>query len=213
MRRAPGAAEEVLLGLAALPEVLPNITPTCSSPERGQLSPVFLCSMRALMFESSRFAPSLDAMRLSIPILGLLPSSLAALITVSVPQTSVLANPSSLSSSTHAVLEEHGVKINAPLTRANTFVFENVTVGSYLLSVFCRDYFFENVRIDVTEAVAGDQQKSEKVEAWQTFRGNEWNNRGERRAGLAQGSVEVRPLGMKEYYQARSTCKHRTLLI
>ncbi|KAF2097451.1 hypothetical protein NA57DRAFT_77708 [Rhizodiscina lignyota] len=129
-------------------------------------------------------------------LLSVLPVSLAALITVSIPNTP-LVNPSSLPASTHATLDEHGVKLDAPITRANTFVFHNVSSGSYLLSVFCKDYAFENLRIDVT----GEE---ERIEAWQTFRGNEWDNKGESRAGVVPGQVEVRPVVAKDYYQQRS---------
>ena len=141
-------------------------------------------------------------------ILSALPVSLAALITVAIPSTP-LVNPASLPASTHATLEEHGLKLDAPITRANTFVFNNVSQGSYLLSVFCRDFVFENLRIDITRAVTGADGAAaveEKVEAWQTFRGNEWDNKGESRIGVVPGQVEVRPVVKKDYYQARSTC-------
>ncbi len=41
------------------------------------------------------------------------------------------------------------------------------------------------------------------VEVWQTFRGNEWDNKGEKK-GLP---VELQVLGAKQYYQAREGCK------
>ncbi|KAF9633904.1 hypothetical protein BFW01_g4799 [Lasiodiplodia theobromae] len=89
----------------------------------------------------------------------------------------------------------------------------------YLLSVHGRDHLFENLRVDVEEAVDyegkdGEEKKGaagkkvEKVRAWQTFRGNEWANRGEKRGeSSAKGGemlAEVRVLGRKEYYQERS---------
>lgn len=144
-----------------------------------------------------------------VTLLSALPAALAALITVSIP-ANPLVNPSTLPASTHATLEEHGIKLDAPITRANAFVFHNVTRGSYLLSVFCRDYAFENLRIDVTQTITGADgvdAVEEKVEAWQTFRGNEWENKGESRAGVAPGQLEVRPVVAKDYYQPRSSCK------
>jgi len=136
-----------------------------------------------------------------LTLFSVLPASLAALVTVSIPSTA-LVNPSTLPATTHATLEEFGVKLNAPLTRANTFAFHNVTQGSYLLSVFSKDFLFENLRIDVADGTEGAEQK---VEAWQTFRGNEWDNKGEARNGVLPGQVEVRPIIRKDFYQARST--------
>ncbi|KAK0647852.1 hypothetical protein DIS24_g7332 [Lasiodiplodia hormozganensis] len=127
------------------------------------------------------------------------------------------AGASSLPSSTHATLHARGAPLSAPLRRDGTFVFADVAPGSYLLSVHGRDHLFENLRVDVEEAVdyEGDGEKKgaagkkvEKVRAWQTFRGNEWANRGEKRGeSSAKGGemlAEVRVLGRKEYYQERS---------
>lgn len=130
------------------------------------------------------------------------------------------AGASSLPSSTHATLHARGAPLSAPLRRDGTFVFADVAPGSYLLSVHGRDHLFENLRVDVEEAVdyegdgkdgekkKGAGKKVEKVRAWQTFRGNEWANRGEKRGeSSAKGGemlAEVRVLGRKEYYQERS---------
>ncbi|KAB2579725.1 uncharacterized protein LTHEOB_7155 [Lasiodiplodia theobromae] len=129
------------------------------------------------------------------------------------------AGASSLPSSTHATLHARGAPLSAPLRRDGTFVFADVAPGSYLLSVHGRDHLFENLRVDVEEAVDyegkdGEEKKGaagkkvEKVRAWQTFRGNEWANRGEKRGeSSAKGGemlAEVRVLGRKEYYQERS---------
>ena len=69
----------------------------------------------------------------------------------------------------------------APLTVANTFVFGNVTPGSYLADVHCATHAFAPLRIDVVavpEAAAAEPQPP-LVQAWETFRGNDWNNKGE----------------------------------
>ncbi|KAF2085825.1 hypothetical protein K490DRAFT_12617, partial [Saccharata proteae CBS 121410] len=121
----------------------------------------------------------------------------AAHITVRIPQTNLVANPSTLPPSTHATLHSTGPPLSAPLSRANTFSFTDVKPGSYLLSVHCRDYAFENLRVDVKE--------DDEIKAWQTFRGNEWDNLGEKRAeGGGRLVVEVRPTAAKEFYQART---------
>jgi hypothetical protein len=82
-------------------------------------------------------------------------------------------------------------------------VFADVPAGSHLLSVYTRDVIFENLRIDVSDAGV--------VQSWQTFRGNEWNNKGEVRgsgdAGDAIAVVQVRAVAKKEYYQLRPSCK------
>ena len=44
------------------------------------------------------------------------------------------------------------------------------------------------------------------VEVWQTFRGNEWDNKGERIAGGRDVSVEVKVLGKKNFYESRGGC-------
>lgn len=78
----------------------------------------------------------------------------------------------------------------------------------------CRDYAFEPLRIDVEEEGeeegGGSGAKKERVRAWQTFVGNEWDNKGESRGegggGGGEGDgvvIEVRPLGEKDFYQER----------
>ncbi|KAK1057235.1 hypothetical protein LTR33_013692 [Friedmanniomyces endolithicus] len=102
----------------------------------------------------------------------------AANLTVSIPSSPpLLPNPSSLAPSTHAVLiGPPGVQYEAPIRRDNTFTFPDLAEASYLLTVHGRDYFFPPLRVDVTKAADGTQQ--ETVQAWQTFRGNEWSNKG-----------------------------------
>lgn len=135
-------------------------------------------------------------------LLAIIPATLALSIVINVPPTALIPNPSTLPSSTHATLLEHHVKLDAPLTSANSFIFHNVSSGSYLFSVYSRDHFFENLRIDV-----GTGEGSNKVEAWQTFMGNEWENKGEKRDGVIPGTLEVKPVGRKDYYTQRQGCK------
>ena len=133
----------------------------------------------------------------------------AARFMLHIPATQ-LANPSTLPSSTHATLQSSGPPQDAYITRSNTFNFNNVSAGSYLATVHCRDFAFEPLRIDVTleEAVEGSGELKEVVRAWQTFVGNEWDYKGEGRGHGGNGLViDVRPLGAKHYYQERVGCK------
>lgn len=84
----------------------------------------------------------------------------------------------------------------------NTFVFHNVTPESYLADVHSPTDAFQPLRIDVSESGA--------VEAWETFRGNEWGNKGEKievREGSVGRGVEVRALGPKKYFVERPKCE------
>jgi hypothetical protein len=126
---------------------------------------------------------------------------------------SQLVNPSSISSTTHATLQSSGPPQDAYITRSNSFNFNNVTTGSYFATIHCRDFAFEPLRIDVTveESVEGSGEKKEVVRAWQTFMGNEWDNKGELRGEGGNGLVvEVIPLGQKGYYQERTGCEYTT---
>lgn len=128
----------------------------------------------------------------------------AAKLTVSIsPAPPVLPNPATLPPSTHATLiGAPGNKISAPLRRDNTFIFDNLPEDSYLLSIHSRDHFFPPYRVDVGHAENNTAQ--EIVHVWQTFRGNEWSNKGPL-LGSAQDElrIDVRPAATKEYYQQR----------
>ncbi|KAF2800468.1 hypothetical protein K505DRAFT_412963 [Melanomma pulvis-pyrius CBS 109.77] len=146
-------------------------------------------------------------MRTSLATLAYLASlTSAARFTLHIPANS-LVNPSSLSSTTHATLHSSGAPIDAYLTRGNSFNFFNISAGSYLASVHCRDYAFEPLRLDVSveEAIEGSGDKKEMIRAWQTFIGNEWDNKGESRGEGGNGLViEARPVVKKYYYQERA---------
>lgn len=149
-------------------------------------------------------------MRSSILALAYLASAIsAARLTLLIPNTAVV-NPSSLPSTTHATLQSSGAPLDAYITRSNSFNFNNISVGSYLATIHSRDYVFEPLRIDVTleEAVEGSGEKRERVQAWQTFFGNEWDNKGESRGDGGNGLViEVHPRASKQYYQERAGCR------
>ena len=58
------------------------------------------------------------------------------------------------------------------------------------------------------ETVEGSGEKKEMIRAWQTFLGNEWDNKGESRGEGGNGLVvEARPVGTKYFYQERQGCK------
>lgn len=152
-------------------------------------------------------------MRSSLPILASLASvTSAARFLLQIPNTHVV-NPSALSSTTHATLQSSGPPLDAYLSRSNTFNFNNVSAGSYLATIHCRDYAFEPLRIDVSveEPVEGSGEKKEVIRAWQTFLGNEWDNKGESRGEGGNGLViEAQPYGQKYFYQERTGCMSRT---
>jgi hypothetical protein len=136
----------------------------------------------------------------------------AASITLYLPTHSKAPNPFSLPPTTHATLTSHGAYLSAPLTAVNTFVFHNVSEGSYLADVHCPTDGFVPLRVDVSAAAedAAAAGKTEAVRAWETYRGNDWNNKGEALAVRdgADGSVgfEVRALGGKTYFMERPKC-------
>ncbi|KAK5997837.1 hypothetical protein PT974_00200 [Cladobotryum mycophilum] len=135
-------------------------------------------------------------MHLSIPpLLALASLALSTSITLYLPPK---PNPFALPPATHATLSSLHKHLSAPLSAANTFVFHNVTPDSYLVDVHCPTDGFHPLRIDV--AADGG------VAAWETYRGNEWGNKGEalvvRDASGGKG-VEVRALGGKVFFLER----------
>ena len=137
----------------------------------------------------------------------------AARFIIHIP-TTPLVNPATLPPTTHATIQASGPPQSARLSKANSFTFTNVSAGSYLATIHCRDYAFEPLRIDVAieDATEGSGDKREVVKAWQTFIGNEWDNKGESRGEGGNGLViEARPLGLKEYYERREGCEYPLL--
>jgi hypothetical protein len=129
----------------------------------------------------------------------------AARLTINIPPNSpALPNPATLPASTHATLiGAPGIKFSAPLRRDNTFVFDSLPESSYLLAIHSRDHFFQPYRVDVGHSEGSDTAQ-EIVHVWQTFRGNEWGNKGPY-LGSAQGQlrVDIRPAAQKDFYQSR----------
>lgn len=126
----------------------------------------------------------------------------AASLTLYLPAT---PNPFALPPTTHATLSTLSKHHSAPLSSLNTFVFHNVTPDSYLADVHCTTDAFRPLRIDITLQQDGQQT----LQAWDTFRGNEWANKGEEvpvRAGSGGTGVEVKSLGKKIYFVDRPSC-------
>ncbi|KEY69664.1 hypothetical protein S7711_03148 [Stachybotrys chartarum IBT 7711] len=135
-------------------------------------------------------------MRLSASLLlGLAGLALSLDLTLYLPAK---PSPFSLPPSTHATLDTLHMHLSAPLSYANTFVFNNVPQGSYLVEVHCPTHSFLPLRVDVGADGA--------VSAWETFRGNDWNNKGEtvqiRDGGSAKG-IDLRVKGAKNYFAER----------
>lgn len=130
--------------------------------------------------------------------------SSAARLTISIPSGSpALPNAGTLPSSTHAVLTgPPGIRYDAPLRRDNTFIFPDLGDASYLLAVYSRDYFFPPLRVDVQQA--GDDSSKQSIHVWQTFRGNEWGNKGPLfGSGTGELTISIAPSTRKDFYLPR----------
>ncbi|KAI0137352.1 hypothetical protein BJ170DRAFT_605516 [Xylariales sp. AK1849] len=140
-------------------------------------------------------------------------------LTLQIPPSPILPNPNVLPPSTHATLTTLYTTYSAPITVANAFVFHNVTPGSYLADVHCASYGFAPLRVDVSSVedgagVADGDVAGVRVQAWETFRGNDWANKGEEvKVGSAgAGGLAVRCLGKKLFFQERGKFSVLTIL-
>lgn len=97
----------------------------------------------------------------------------ATTIRGSIPPSNLLINPSELPADTTITLTTSGIKRSTLLRANNSFVFRNVSEGSYILDTLCSTHHFAPLRVDVT--------RDGGVSVVQTFRGNAWSNSGERR--------------------------------
>ncbi|KAI1269801.1 Cys/Met metabolism PLP-dependent enzyme-domain-containing protein [Xylariaceae sp. FL1019] len=149
------------------------------------------------MLTSNPFARALQ-------LLALLPVISAATITLSIPPQTNLLNPNTLPASTHATLNSLGVSYSAPLTTQNTFVFRNVTPGSYLGDVHSGTYGFAPLRVDLLP-------EGETVKVWETFRGNDWENKGEEVTKIS-GAFPVKALGAKVPFTERGSFSIMSIL-
>ncbi|KAI0189268.1 Cys/Met metabolism PLP-dependent enzyme-domain-containing protein [Astrocystis sublimbata] len=135
-------------------------------------------------------------------------------VTFTIPPSPQIPNPAVLPPSTHATLTALGASYAAPLTVDNTFVFRNVTPGSYLADVFCATHGFAPLRLDVIPVTAGAAAGEAKtlhahtedvsLRVWETYRGNDWDNKGEELRPVAEGGAfPVKALGHKVFYTER----------
>lgn len=141
----------------------------------------------------------------------------ASSLLLTIPPSAQLPNPAALPASTTAHLSSLKDHHSAPLRTDSTFLFNNLTEGSWLLDVHCASHAVAPLRIDITRAPKESSSKAGDtwlVQAWGTFRGNEWDNKGEvfpvqevSLGGRTVHSVELRLLGEKSYYVERTGCK------
>lgn len=109
-----------------------------------------------------------------LSLLSLLPTVAVALsIQGAFGPSQLLSNPTALPPSTSLTLTTAGITRRTLIRRDNTFSFDDVPEGSYLLDVQCPTHYFMPLRVDV--------QHEGNVVVYQTFRGNEWGNTGERK--------------------------------
>lgn len=137
--------------------------------------------------------------------MSLLPAAAASSLTLFLPAS---PNPYGFQASTHATLSRAGAQYSAPISSSNTFVFKNITSGSYLADVHCSTDVFQPLRIDI-DLLPEDGAES-GVQAWETFRGNDWGNKGEAvkvRDGSQGRGIEVRAIGGKNYFMERPACE------
>ena len=125
----------------------------------------------------------------------------AARLTVSIPPSQLLPNPSTLPSSSHAILlGPPGTRYDAPLRKDNTFLFPDLQDASYLLTIHSHNYFFPPLRVDVTSS----EGNGKNISAWATFRGNEWDNKGQfYGTGKEELTISVKAGAEKQFYQER----------
>ena len=139
---------------------------------------------------------------------------------VIVPSTPALPNPATLPPSTTASLTTTSHLLNTPLRADNSFDFRNVSAGSYLLDIHSHSHLFAPLRVDVahiTEHHGSEGEKLPEVQVWGTFRGNEWENKGEtvevvelKTEDAGQTTVwafAVRAGAKKEYLVERQGCE------
>ena len=113
-------------------------------------------------------------MRLLV-LLPFLPAIVSALdVQGTFAPSPLLPNPSTLPPSTSLTLTTAGTAKRTLIRRDNTFSFSDVPEGSYLLDVQCQTYQFAPLRVDVNG--------QGEVVVHQTFRGNEWRNKGEKKS-------------------------------
>ncbi|RKF63679.1 putative upf0480 protein [Erysiphe neolycopersici] len=135
----------------------------------------------------------------------------ASHIQIIIPSVSITNTASKLPPSTHATLTTLSQIYSAPLREKGDFDFPNVTTGSYLLEINCHSFFFAPLRVDVHDTEDNVNGRQDIVEVSGTFRGNEWDNKGENIAVHTKNDgkerifiFEIQMLAAKKYLTERS---------
>lgn len=141
---------------------------------------------------------------LLLRILALVPLAQTTSLIFRLPPTAALPSPLALPPLTSATLTKaSSPPLSAPISRSATFVFQDVAPGSYLAEIWARDYSFVPMRVDVDE--------EGRIDVWQTFRGNDWDNKGEKLAGQGGQTgkmvVDVGVLGVRPVVETRGGCE------
>ncbi|KAM7206246.1 ER membrane protein complex subunit 7 [Rhypophila sp. PSN 637] len=124
-------------------------------------------------------------------------NSPAAIVTLRIPASNAIPSPFTLSPSTHATLSTKGRTHTAWLSTSNTFIFRDLAPGSYLVDFYCVTHAFAPLRLDVGSTGS--------VKVWETYRGNDWANKGEAIQGTGEAGVfDIRVLGTKGYFMERA---------
>ncbi|KAI9372385.1 hypothetical protein BJX61DRAFT_507415 [Aspergillus egyptiacus] len=167
-------------------------------------------------FSKMRFLDPFSLLSLSL----FAQTALSSKLTLTIPPSTHLPNPHALPADTSAILTSGSLvsPLKAPLTSSGTFVFSGLTIhdyklpqtddvsGSYLLDIRSSEYVFAPLRVDVDE-------KGDVVGVWETFRGNEWGNRGVEKYKAVnkdektteEVTVDLRVVGRKGFYEIRQT--------
>lgn len=155
----------------------------------------------------------------------------ASSLTIQIPPSNLLPNPHVLPANTHATLttlphsqqqqQQQKHVLSAPLTNTASFHFPDLPASagagagaapeSYLLDIRSKEYIFAPYRVDV----AAD---GSVLGVWETFRGNQWDNRGMERYAKQKGPnthhrghadvvVQAHVLGRRGFYEERPKCK------
>ncbi|KAK6347062.1 hypothetical protein TWF696_007142 [Orbilia brochopaga] len=131
---------------------------------------------------------------LMLPLLLLFPALISAVtVTGGIKPNSQLSSLSLLPPSTTVTLagDRLSDSRSSHVFANGAFKFQDVKPGTYLLEVHCRTHVFPSFRVDVSS--------DGLIEVFGTFRGNEWNNKGERKPH----PIDISPLKSSEFYQVR----------
>lgn len=152
-----------------------------------------------------RLEMQLAALLHVLSALPLVPIIHAATLTLQVPPSIPFLPPS-----TTAYLTAHNSTLHVPITRANTFVFTDLSASSsidtatsasaatktsYLLDIGCRDYDFAPYGVDV--------KSNGVVEIYRVARGG--IQQGEKLT-VGDAAVELRLLRARDFYEKRGGC-------